>query len=434
MNIKNRIALYLWVACISFLACGELWGQASDNRSPYSRYGYGSLTSGNTAGSRSLGGLSAGLRDGMITNPGNPASYTAVDSMTFIFDLGVSARYAFLSEGKQSDKRLLGNLEYITVIYPLSRRMAMSAGIMPLFSTGYSFGGQASIGGDSNQDKFLRSYSGDGSYNQLYVGLAGRTFGGLHLGVNGAFVFGHTQHQRGVRYYNEGALNRIVNYNLHLRGFRYDLGLQYELRLDTASLRSLTLGATFSPGYSFRNELTYTRYQQINNSSERSDLLIERSRGTYTVPNQYSVGLTYRKRNHYMVGADFKYSEWTKAKFTDLLAEMQDAWRVSLGAEWTPNYRARGLWQRTKYRLGLSLGNSYLKVPYGNSLERAGYHEYGASLGLALPLVDRRSALNFSIDYKWLRPQQSGMINEHYIGATIGVVFNDNWFRKARVN
>ena len=49
------------------------------------------MEGGYTAGSKAMGGLSVGLRDGMITNPSNPASYTAVDSITFILTLGYRA-------------------------------------------------------------------------------------------------------------------------------------------------------------------------------------------------------------------------------------------------------------------------------------------------------------------------------------------------------
>lgn len=435
MKIETKIGLSLRVLALCLMTICSAMAQTTDNRSPYSRYAYGTQSAGYTAGARALGGMSAGLRDAMVTNPGNPASYTAVDSMTFIFDLGLSARYGSLSEGGKSDSRLLGNLDYLTVIYPMGRRMAMSAGILPYFSTGYSFGSQAKVQGDSNNDSFVRSYSGNGSYNQLYVGLAGRVFAGLNIGLNGAFVFGHTQHQRQIIYSTPKALNRIDNYNLHLKGFRLDVGLQYELALDSVKGRSLVLGGTYSPGFAFKSELTNTSYNQVNGTNSSSTPEVQSIPGEYTMPDQMSFGVSMRRKEHYMYGVDIKYSPWTKVKFSNNPAQFQDAWRVALAGEWTPDSRARNPWKRSRYRAGLSWGNSYIKIPFGDKTSQyAGYHEYGASVGLALPLVDRRSALNFSIDYKWLRPQQSGMITEQYIGFGVGITFNEGWFRKARVN
>lgn len=435
MNIKALFSLALATLTLGFASLREVKAQTTDNRSPYSRYGYGSHEWGGTAGSRSLGGLSVGLRDGMVTNPGNPASYTAVDSLTFIFDLGVSARYAFLSEGENSDKRLLGNLEYITMIYPLGKRMAMSAGIMPLYSTGYRFGSVAKIGAEAKDDTFLRSYSGNGSYNQLYVGLAGHTLGDLHVGANASFTFGHTNHQREVLYASNGALNRVDTRSLSLKGLKLDFGLQYQLKLDSAGMRQLVMGAVFTPAYAFKNELTTTQREHTTGNNSFTEAKIDQVEGDYSAPMQLGFGLSYRLKDNYMLGFDARYAEWSKARYTDLQAEFRDTWRFALAGEWIPNARARNPWKRAKYRAGLWTSNSYVLVPsQGKAQALAGYREMGSSLGFALPLVDRRSAINFSIDYKWLRPEAKGMVSEHYIGATLGIVFNEGWFRKARVN
>lgn len=408
--------------------------QTADTRSPYSRYGYGVPQLGATSGSRAMGGLAVGLRDGLITNPTNPASYTSVDSMTFIFDFGLSARYGYLKEGQLSDTRLLGNIDYMTIIYPLSKRMAMSAGLMPLSTTGYTFGTKAAMGGDGGSTTFTRTYSGTGSYNNLYVGLAANPLGGLHLGLNAAYVFGATTRQRQVVYASTGALNAVYSDDLRLRGVKLDFGAQYVLPLDTVSGRTLTVGATFTPGYSYKSERIITQ-QTVSTQGSSETIRQDVSRdGAYTTPMQLGLGASYRLKDHWMLGAELRYGQWRDAEFTDLEASFQNQYRVILGGEWTPNYRSRRLWSRAKYRAGLSWGNSYLKVPIGSTGTLGGYQELGASLGVAIPLVDRRSALNLSLDYKHLRPKASQMVREHYLGLTVGIIFNESWFRKARVN
>ena len=66
--------------------------------------------------------------------------------------------------------------------------------------------------------------------------------------------------------------------------------------------------------------------------------------------------------------------------------------------------------------------------------ELTGYTELGASLGVGIPLIDRRSLLNISIDYNYLRPGKTDMVSEHSLGLTVGITFNEGWFRKARIN
>ena len=65
-------------------------GQNNTN-SPYTRFGYGDISDTNSGEQRAMGGISFGSRTKHGINVVNPASYSAVDSMTFMFDVGVSA-------------------------------------------------------------------------------------------------------------------------------------------------------------------------------------------------------------------------------------------------------------------------------------------------------------------------------------------------------
>ena len=58
----------------------------NNTNSPYTRYGYGQLADHGSGNSKAMGGIAYGLRDKYQTNFANPASYTAVDSLTFMFD------------------------------------------------------------------------------------------------------------------------------------------------------------------------------------------------------------------------------------------------------------------------------------------------------------------------------------------------------------
>ena len=147
-----------------------------------------------------------------------------------------------------------------------------------------------------------------------------------------------------------------------------------------------------------------------------------------------SFGTTYRHNESFLVGYNVSYMQWSKA--SGLIqdgAAPRDLYRIGLGAEWIPDTRGRGLFARSRYRFGLSGANSYMLVPTIGS-GRAGYNEFTASVGVGIPLIDRRSLVNITVDYKYLRPQVSSMIKEHALGLTVGILFNESWFRKARIN
>jgi hypothetical protein len=62
----------------------------SGTNSPYSQYGFGELTEQSTGFNRGMNGVGIGYREHNQVNFLNPASYSAVDSMSFIFDVGIA--------------------------------------------------------------------------------------------------------------------------------------------------------------------------------------------------------------------------------------------------------------------------------------------------------------------------------------------------------
>ncbi len=438
--LNNRIVNSRFFALLLLIGLGltqtSLLAQRADNRSPYSRFGYGTLRKSLTAGTRALGGASTAIRDHYITNPANPASYSAVDSMTFIMDLGISGQYSRFTEGGKSDSRWLGNLDYFTILFPLGKKMGMSLGIMPWATTGYRFGSQETMSGDkvldkkTYEDQFLRSYSGKGSYQKLYVGLSSAHIKGLSLGLNGSFLFGKTTLQRNVNYPNGTALKLESSESLTLRGGSLDVGVQYEMALDSLGHKTLVFGAVFTPEVKL-----FPEHQRIDFSQEgekRTDL-----ENHYNLPLSASLGLSYQELGKWRIATDLSFTKWKGTNFDNLRAEFDNRFVWALGTSWTPNERARSFFKRSTYSLGLNLANSYLKYPYqekGGKESFAGYHELGANIGIAMPMVDQRSSLNLGFEYKYLRPKNSGMVSEHYFGLNLGITFNEGWFRKARVN
>lgn len=438
---QKKLHRTLAVGLTALLATSASWAQGNAERSPYSRFGYGSIAGRQTATTRALGGLTAGMRDGFMVNPANPASYTAVDSMTFIIDMAVSLRGSYLREGGQSDSRALGNIDYATILFPVTRHLAISGGITPFSSVGYRFGNEAQLQGDNQQGRYQRAYSGQGTFSDLYLGVGGR-IGNLSLGANAAYVFGYTSYQRQTTLGEAGAANPLYLSELHLKGFKADFGVQYVLPLSSKENRQLTIGATFAPQITLRSEQISQQLittQSSESSTVRPTTTVVHadtvsSRSLHQVPLSFGFGMTYRHHEGLLFGYDFSYSQWSKATALAVDGALpRDSYRIGLGAEWIPNTRGRGLFSRSRYRFGLSGANSYMLVPNASG-GRAGYNELTASLGIGLPLLDRRSLVNVAIDYKYLTPQASGMVREHSLGLTIGVLFNENWFRKARIN
>ena len=70
-------------------AAGTLAASAHLSNSAYSRIGYGLMSDNATGTQRAMGGVGYAMQSGRQINVMNPASYAYVDSLTFLWDVGV---------------------------------------------------------------------------------------------------------------------------------------------------------------------------------------------------------------------------------------------------------------------------------------------------------------------------------------------------------
>ena len=134
MNYKR----YILIAVATMMVV-EVWAQNATS-SPSSRFGYGELNDNLPGAYRAMGGVGTGMRSNKAINPSQPASYTGGDSLTFMFDIAGSFLYTNYGDMNGQRNRLNGNLEYITMQFPLWKRyVAMSVGVTPYSAVGYNF-------------------------------------------------------------------------------------------------------------------------------------------------------------------------------------------------------------------------------------------------------------------------------------------------------
>lgn len=409
-----------------------LYGQNTD--SPYSRYGYGILSNQAIGASRSMGGISYGVR-GINTNPGNPASYSGVDSLTFIFDIGIHYQKSRLSENGVNQTDDNGGLDYIAMQFPLSKNIGMSIGLLPYSSVGYSFGSVES--GDVTSTK---TFSGSGGFSRVYGGLAYR-IQNLSVGANVGFLFGNTTYNRSLSISGIPSSNsQYWRHKLTLNSLRFDFGAQYTIPLKNNE--HVIVGAVFSPAIKKSGKIERV-YQEFSSSGSLilGDTAIYRGSDAYAdIPNTFGAGFTWNKGNKLVLGADATYQTWSKARYSKHMDDelnnsnrFNDRWSFNAGFEYTIDPYDRNFFKRMKFRGGLNYSDSYINV-MDNKGSTSGYKEYGATVGFGLPLRDnmtgRVSYVNVGLEYKNVSPSNSQLIKEQYFGISVGVCLNELWFFK----
>ena len=399
----------------------------NNTNSPYTRYGYGDLSDQSFGNSKAMGGIAFGLRDGAQINPLNPASYTAIDSLTFLFEGGVSLQNMNVSGGGVKLNAKNSSFDYLAMQFRLHPRIAMSVGLLPFSNVGYS----VSDSKDENGVSQTRSFTGDGGLHQLYGGIGVKVLKNLSLGGNASYFWGDITRTRTIIYpATSESYSYVQQIGVSVSDYKLDFGAQYTQEL--SKKHSVTIGAVFSPKHKLNNDYTITTQASTTNSNDLD--------ATLELPNMFGVGFTYNYDRRLTVGVDYSLQQWSKAKFgvaaTDdaTRAEFEETYayndrhKISVGAEYIPNLIGRSYLSHIKYRLG-----AYYTTPYYKIDGKKAAREYGVTAGFGLPVPRSRSILSISGQFVRVSGQETNFVNENIFRVSIGLTFNERWFFKRRV-
>ena len=114
------------------------WAQSGTN-SPYSQFGLGIISERSGGVGRGMNGLGIAYKEHNQVNTLNPASYAALDSLTFLFDVGLSGQLTNFEENGKRLNAKNANFEYVTAGFRLARGLGFSIGILPFTNVGYNY-------------------------------------------------------------------------------------------------------------------------------------------------------------------------------------------------------------------------------------------------------------------------------------------------------
>ena len=239
------------LVCLLMLAMTTTAYSQSGSRSPYSQFGVGDLSAQSVGFNKGMNGVGLGMRKGNEVNPLNPASYSAIDSLTMIFDGGLSGQITNFEEQGKKVSAKSGGFDYFTTLFRVYKHLGVSVGVMPYSNVGYDYTETSYEQLGTDKIKEVTGYSGNGGFNQLYVGVGWQIVKPLSVGVNLSYLWGdiHQEIEGGTSAYSNTLFRE---YEMSVSSYKLDFGLQ--LNLPLAKRDFLTLGATFSPGHSLHSD------------------------------------------------------------------------------------------------------------------------------------------------------------------------------------
>lgn len=382
----------------------------NNTSSPFSRFGYGDLNDNVPGAYRALGGVGIGMRSNKVINPAQPASYTACDSLTFMFDIAGSGMWDRYIDATGTHDKGNGNLEYVTIQVPLWKQwIAASVGVTPYSSVGYNFSLKDSI---NTAYHYQMSYQGNGGFTQVYGGLSANILNWFALGANIYYMFGTVTNARALTF-TEG-LNATSQYrSMTVSDVRFRYGAQL---FHTFEHSSFTVGGIFENksalnGSNFFLE-SITADTIANDSALMSDL-----------PMMWGVGASYSYDGRFTVGVDYSVYCWANARYLGETGVYRNRSKISVGFQYVHNPLGRRYIDHMPWRIGFSLADAYAKQVPGKDIS--------VSIGTAFPLHNVGSVINTSIEYG--HRGTADMLNENYVRVTINASISENWFFKRRL-
>lgn len=402
----------------------------SGTNSPYSQYGLGVLSDQSQGFNRGMDGLAQGLHDSKQVNFQNPASYASMDSLTFLFDVGLALQITNFTEGNRKLNANNGGIEYAVAGFRAAKNLGMSFGILPFTNIGYNYSTTAKVS-EGSETEYTTTNTGSGGLRQLYYGIGWSPIKNLAVGANIGYLFGTTNRSI-INSFTDAYANTVSRYFIvDVASYRLDVGAQYTLKVGKQD--KVTLGATFTPGHIIPGEVKMLDISS-NSQTAMADTMTIQYDDVVFLPHMISGGLAWHHGSQLHIGADYTYQQWTMKQFPAFEGNtykmsrnaLRDRHKITVGGEFVNNVMSRRYLDRVHVRAGFSYATPYINID-----TQKGPRELSASIGFGLPITNawnNRSMLNISA--QWSNRSADGFIKENTFRINLGITFNELWFMK----
>lgn len=375
-------------------------------------------------------GISAG--NSYQVNTINPAMlyYNSITT----FDIGVDGQVKKLDNGEKSQLDGNANISSLTLAVPVSKRLTSALSLRPFSSVNYDITSTGTIAGT---DATIREeYSGRGGITEVNFGHGVRITKGLTAGVSASYLFGNITkesasivndttianlNREGV-YYSER-----TNYN----GLLFRIGANYRKEINPKLFLAAGAVYTFNTDLDTEKGTSYQR-RAAGGGLLQDSIMPSQQMGSVGVPSNIGAGISLDNGSNLTVAADFSMQKWSEFRSLEGRQDLNDSYRVGVGAEYTPNAASISNYlNRVTYRSGAYYGVTPYQIS-GEQITDKGL-TFGATFPFGLSTIYDMYQLNTAIGLGQRGSTENGLIAEKYFQFSLGVTINSRWFIKRRI-
>ncbi len=397
------------------------YGQ-NNTGTPYSIYGFG-LIPENTGPYSAMGGVGAAMRDYSNINTLNPASYTALDSNRFYFQVGMTGEYVNISTHKENLSYRVAQNAALNIALRLYKNLYGSLGFTERSDVGYDLMYSDFIPGTENTF-FNQHIQGEGGLNDFYLGVAWR-YKNLSVGLNTALVFGKIEKRQILITPLSNSYFISSSDNTRVSDVLFDFGLQYQFMLSGKS--SLTLGSAFNLGTKLYAERQYIAVKSNSQTPISND---PAKKGSISYPFRITTGINYNTKDRWDFAGDYTFQNMSAYEVFGENQGFNDYHKGSAGISYLPERYGRYWWQRNRYMMGAYFVRSHIE------LKNTKINTFGFTLGSQMPFTTRNGELllGVALDLGIRGNERNGLIQEKYAKLRVSIAFKEGWFIKRKIN
>lgn len=414
---------FIFSALILLVSGASLLAQNSTS-SPYSKFGIGELEMAAGGRNAGMGETGIALRSNLFFNSANPAALTAIDPQSFLLDMGFNLKYTRIANSEKSTNVNDGNISWIQLGFPISKKFFGGLTINPKSSVGYNIYMLKTIDGTSIA--YPSVYEGTGGLSESALLLAWKLNKYISFGGKGGYIWGNV-----TQTIDQTVAVSSTNYeilqtdNVHYSGGYFNLGTQVTIPLNSKS--SIVLGGLAGLSSDMKAKTSTTITKSYNSSSE---VISTTTKNSYSkkLPLDLGFGISYLYGQKWVGTFDFKQSNWNDANLIFDSSKLTTNNSFRGGLEFAPNQEKNAFRQTVRYRMGYRYESGYLKI-YNNQI-----HEQALSLGFGMPIRKDKSYANFSIELGTRGTKASNLVKENFVKFNCSFNLFDRWFFKRQID
>ena len=416
------------------ICCFLLLGFTGYCQSLYSDQGLGSLEHQGTPYNLRMGEIGIGTPSIWHVNTQNPANLVYNRFSTFQVGVEVESRNFTTEDINGSD--VGGGLRFLGYAFPiLPGKWSSPFGILPLSTVSFNTFTEGTI--DGTEATLTTDERGEGGLTSLYWANGFAIKKKFFVGIRSNFTFGSIENQENKTITETflveddegeeqevevlvGNVTQILTKESYSDvNFQFGLGYNHQL----SETKYLNFGMTYSP----KSLLNGTADQELIRL-DGGDNIENQEVSTFDVsqdlPQSFGYGMSYQKANHYIVGIDVEFQQWSDIQ--NSRSNFNDFFKVAVGAEWTPDWdNVNSYFSRAKY----SIGFNRTRLPY--IVNDQALTDFGINFGASFP-VSSLSSLDLGFKWGQLGEATNGLVRENYFEIVLGATINDRWFIKRR--